>query len=214
MLNQKLINVLAFTAGATIGSLVTWGIVKAKYEKIVQEEVASVKETWARMAREESGECDAEDSEDDEDDSYNDWEDEEADDEEWDEGTLIDYRKLTKEYKNGGEGEGDDEAEYVNGPQVITPEEFGDGNYGHSLYVLTYYTDGVLANDWDEVFDIEETIGEESLEHFGDHVEDVVHVRNERLDADYEVVRDCRTYTDVLAANNPQVNAYGNRRPS
>ena len=38
--------VLLFTAGAAIGSAVTWMLVKTKYEKIAQEEIDSVKEEY------------------------------------------------------------------------------------------------------------------------------------------------------------------------
>ena len=43
----KFINVLMFAVGAAIGSAVTWKVVKAKYEKIVQEEIDSIKEAFA-----------------------------------------------------------------------------------------------------------------------------------------------------------------------
>ena len=210
-MNQRFINVIAFAVGAAVGSLVTWKVVKDKYERIVQEEIASVKETWARMARENSDESDGESEDDSEDDGEDD-EDEPEDDEEdedFDESDYIQYNKLAGSYKHDGEGEGDDEVPYINGPYLITPEEFGNGvGSEHELHSITYYSDGVLADDWDVILDLDDTIGEESIEHFGDHVDDVIHVRNERLQADYEVVRDDRTYTDVLATR-PQAKAYG-----
>lgn len=206
-MKKTLINVLLFTTGAAIGSLVTWKFVKTKYEQILQEEIDSVKETWARQmgSKNNNGirrQNEGESSEDELDNGY-------------DDAVMTDYSALAGEYghpsgetaENDEKGDGSGEVPYINGPYVITPDEYGDGNFDHSLYCLTYYSDDVLANDWWETLDIEETIGRDALEHFGDYAEDVVHVRNERLDADYEIVRDHRTYAEVTA-NDPLMRAY------
>ena len=190
-MNQKLFNVLMFATGAAIGSLVTWKVVKTKYERIAQEEIDSVKETWARWRHEDNDDSD----------EYDVYDEEESEENEYDESTQVTYRNLASEY--GREGEGDEEVPIANGPYVIKPEDYADGNYDHDLYCLTYYSDGVLANDWYEKFDVEDTIGEDAIEHFGDYTEDVVHVRNEQTEADYEVVRDSRRYVDVVAALAP-----------
>ena len=198
-------SLLLFTAGAAVGSLVTWKFLKTKYERIAQEEIDSVKEMWGTFDREDDDEDEYIETEDDEDD--------------WDETVVQDYAAITRRYSgasdnksdNDKEGEGDgDGFPYINGPYVISPDEFGDGNFGHALHCITYYADGVLADDWWVELDIEETIGEEAIEAFGKYVDDVVHVRNERLQADYEVTRDPRRYEDVLA-NDPLVQMYANR---
>lgn len=205
-MNQKLFNVLLFTAGAAVGSLVTWKIVKDKYERIAQEEIDSVKETWARRNKVDSEDDTASENADVDEEDY----DLRHESPEFNSADYHEYFKLADKYgksgdttENNGEGEGNDEVPYVNGPYVITPNEFGDGNYEHDIHGLTYYADGILANDWDETFDVDDTIGMDALAHFGDYEEDVVHVRNERLNADYEVVRDPRKYVDVVAANSP-----------
>lgn len=207
-MNNKLINVFMFAAGAVIGSLVTWKVVTTKYEQILQEEIDSVKETWARLGSQES-EDDDEISEDTEDDDPDD------EDDDWDDSVKTDYAALASKYSRTStvdtseEGGGDDEVAYINGPVVIKPEEYGDGNYDHSLYCISYYADGILADDWGVKLDIDETIGLESLDHFGDYAEDTLHVRNERLKADYEVVRDPRKYSDVNVVH-PQMSMYEN----
>ena len=214
-MKKKLFNVLLFTAGAAVGSLVTWKVVKTRYERIAQEEINSVKETWARMMREESNETEQTDDQDDDDEDDSDEEEFENDEPEYDQATVIAYHEIANMYKQSGdktendeEGEGgqDEEVPYVNGPVLILPEDFGDGDYDHELYCLTYYADGVLADDWGKKYDVDETIGEDSIEHFGEYVEDVIHVRNERLNADYEVARDPRNYADVIQ-NNPPMSA-------
>ena len=206
-MNKKLFNILLFATGAAIGSLVTWKVVKTKYEQIIQEEIDSFKETYALCM---GGKTDKHDSSEeeiqDEDDEY------EADPSE-----MTDYAALASRYgrsskentENTEEGGGDDEVPYINGPYVIEPKDFGDGNYDHECHCINYYADGVLADDWGVVLDIDETIGDDALKHFGDYAEDVVHVRNERLKRDYEVACDPRNYSDVMA-NDPLMAMHAN----
>lgn len=198
-MKKTIINVLLFTTGAAIGSLVTWKVVKTKYERIAQEEIDSVKETWARLM------CEGDN------DTFEDDIDEEEADEYDDSSVMADYTTLAGKYsrtsdaevENGKEGEEDYEVPIMNGPYVITPDEYGDGNCDHNLCCITYYSDDVLADDWGVVLDIEDTIGRDALEHIGDFAEGVVHVRNEQLQIDYEVVQDARTYTEVMRAVPP-----------
>lgn len=209
-MKNTMINILVFTAGAAIGSLVTWKLVKTKYERIAQEEIDSVKETWARRNKRVH-----EDSNDER--CCGTPEDEEDPEEEYDPAVLTDYAALTRRYTGSSgndtneEGGGDDHDpidDAIPGPYVIEPGEFGNGNFDHELHCITYYADHVLADDWWNVLDIEETIGEEALDHFGDFTEDVVHVRNERLRRDYEVVNDIRRFAEVVAEN-PLAPTYG-----
>lgn len=85
-------------------------------------------------------------------------------------------------------------------PYVIRPEEVGEKeDEGYTFVSLTYYADGVVTDDDDEVMeDLSDTIGEESLQHFGEYEEDSVYVRNDRLKIDYEILMDQRTYEEIL----------------
>ena len=40
--------ILIFAVGVAIGSAVTWKLVKDKYKKLADEEIASVKEVWSK----------------------------------------------------------------------------------------------------------------------------------------------------------------------
>jgi hypothetical protein len=83
-------------------------------------------------------------------------------------------------------------------PYVISPDEFGEF-YDYEKISLTYYADQVLADEDDElVEDIEETVGFESLNAFGEYEDDSVFVRNDRLKCDYEILLDQRKYSDVI----------------
>lgn len=81
-------------------------------------------------------------------------------------------------------------------PYVISPEEFGEMN-DYEKISLTYYANGILADENDEVIDdIEETVGD-ALEHFGEYEDDSVFVRNEENMCDYEILFDQRNFSEI-----------------
>lgn len=82
---------------------------------------------------------------------------------------------------------------------IIPPEEFGT-NAGYEEISLTYYSDGVVADDDENIMsdeEIEKTIGFESLKHFGEYEPDSVFVRNDHIRADYEILQDERSYEEA-----------------
>lgn len=171
-----------FIAGAAVGSLVTWKLVKTKYEQIANEEIESVKETFSKRYSEKVNEDKPE---------------KEAD---VNANDIAAYNELLEklEYANidvdalikkGG-------STVIDRPFVISPDEFGeDPNY--ETVSLTLYADGVLTDEDDTIVDdIEGLVGEDSLTHFGEYEDDSVFVRNDDLETDYEILRDLRNYTD------------------
>lgn len=216
MMNKKLFNVIVFTVGAAIGSAVTWKVLKTKYEQIANEEISSVREEYASLMvkiknrlQESATYVDPEEDEvtaDEEDDYYPDDDERDFTDQEK---AQIDYYKITTKYrgseddeneKEGDEGDGDD-VPYINGPYVISPEEFNSSPPGFNAQPLDYFADGVLADNWGVKLDLDETIGEDALDHFGEYVDDIVYVRNERTEIDYEVTKDPRTYDEAVQIN-------------
>ena len=223
MNRDMLIKAFIFTAGAAIGSVVTWKVIKTKYEQISKEEIESVREEYQRLTKIMRMEIDAcrkataahtkdkdavdEDEDENENDGYPYDDDRDFTEKEKEQ---VEYYKITSRYrgsynenneiKEEGEENGDDEVPYINGPYVITPDEFASSPPGYNACPLDYYKDGILADGWGVQMDIEETIGEEALGHFGEYVDDIVYVRNERLELDYEVTQDPRTYKEAERA--------------
>jgi hypothetical protein len=106
----------------------------------------------------------------------------------------VDYANLANVYATNKEGG----PAIVQKPEVITPAEFGE--FGYPTSSLTYYADGVLEDEYFDVIpyeDIDNMIGLESLTHFGEFEDDSVFVRNDRLETDFEILRDPRNYSDV-----------------
>ena len=218
MNRDMLVKAFIFTAGAAIGSVVTWKVIKTKYEQISKEEIESVREEYQRLTKIMRMEIDAcrkataahtkvDDAVDEDDADYPDDDDRDFTEKEKEQ---VEYYKITSRYRGSyeensenneeGEEDGDDEVPYINGPYVITPEDFASSPPGYNCCPLDYYKDGVLADGWGVPMDIEETIGEEALDHFGEYVDDIVYVRNERLELDYEITRDPRTYKEAERA--------------
>ena len=174
-------NVFIFAAGVAIGSAVTWKIVKTKYEQIANEEIESVKERFRnrQMPVDDKTETDAENAKE----PCNEY------DKILDDNGYRNYSDTDKSKK--------EEKENMNGPYVISPDEFDENDY--ETESLTYYADGVLTDMYDNVIsddDIDYLIGKDSLNHFGEFEEDSVFVRNDENKTDYEILRDLDNYYD------------------
>lgn len=201
-MKSKITNVIVFAVGAAIGSVVTWKVLEAKYEKLVQAEIESIRETFGEEQPEE---------EDDESDTGSDgsfkqinWEDLEDLDEEDDDDTVdqTEYERLTRNYTNE---KGGAEMPRASQPYVIAPEDFGEFDDYHQIE-LTYYADGILEDaEGNIVTDVDELIGEKSLYTFGEYEEDAVHVRNDYLQTDFEILRDTKTYSEARSISPKRV---------
>lgn len=191
---NKFAGIAAFIAGAAVGSVTTWYLVKTKYEQIAQEEIDSVKEAFCSTPCEEENDYTDDEEEDSSDEIHTPVVAEKPSIEEY--VAMVEDRGYTK-YSDSEKKEVQ-HMEVNKKPYVIPPEEFGEiDDYGTCS--LTYYADKVLADELDEMVEnIEDAVGFESLTHFGEYEDDSVHVRNERLKCDYEILLDSRKYVDVL----------------
>ena len=185
--------VLAATSGLAVGGAAGWFFTKRHYENLVETRItAELKRFYdlrdARMA------ADAEKNEDDVE------KPEEA--EEFDRSKVV-YENLTESYVNetlektrysqvwkGDVRDAKTAPPSPNEPFLIDEEAWGVGVPGYGSESLSYYLDGdLLINDESEVLDIDEFIGQHSLEEFR-HFEtqdDIIFVRNPKLGMDYEV---------------------------
>ena len=187
-MNRKLNSILLFAAGAAVGSLVTWRYFKSKYE-VVEDEIEEETEEAEGEYKEENLE---------------------------DLGSKLNYKKPPlKEYGKMVEDNGyvpkthreEVEEEIANGewgdkdvyePYIIRPEEYGE-LHAYETLSLNYYADGVLTDELDNpIEDVESLVPADFADHFGEYEDDVVHVRNDNLECDYEILRDLRKFTDVV----------------
>lgn len=192
-MNNKFKNFIIFVAGAATGSVVTWKLLKTKYERIAQEEIDSVKEVFSR--KDISPKKKVEDKP------------ETPDAKVESKPSVASYMEYTSNlgYTDYSDLSGKDEEKPTSSvkPYVVHPDEFGFAE-GYDIINLTYYADGVLADDADEVVDdIEGTIGEASLRRFGEFEPDAVHVRNDVRKAEYEILRVRETYSEATGHPGP-----------
>lgn len=192
-MNRTLTNLFVFAAGAVIGSVATWKLVKTKYEKIADQEIESMREYYRKKSIEDKNS------------SINKVEESLKSVKETVEKASVDHKeyvKLSNRYtsqqltKPETRLEEEDEEEMTE-PYIITPEEFSDSDY--STETLTYYADGVIEDDYEDIWseeEIEDTIGSDFASHFGEYEADSVYVRNDYKEIDYEILRDERKYSE------------------
>ena len=176
---------LIFAIGAAVGSIVTWKLVKTKYEKICDEAIEDVKKVYSQRK------SNAEELRNQASELLNEVRKENAKKD--DDQDLEEYEKITTNYMNEKE---EDDMTYE--PHVIPPDDFGE-KFGYDTVSLTYYADGILTDIYDNIIeDVDDLVGEDSLNHFGEYEDDSVFVRNDAKETDYEILRDERTYSDVM----------------
>ena len=200
-------NALIFLGGAVIGSALTYLIVKDKYEKIIDEEIQSVKKEYAK--------------------SYEAKKTVEALNEtktkilenvmskasmvgvglyEKQTEAPVNYNVFSKPRPEIEEDAGNEEeipdyaghpTEGIAGvPYTISPELFVNDKKRFDKITLEYYegNDMLIEEMSNEPVDIDESIGRDSLRMFGEFERDLVYVRNERLETDYEVFHHSGSY--------------------
>lgn len=199
----------AFVAGLTIGAAGAWYYLKDKYAKLAEEEIASVKAAYAKREKPTT--------------------EEKADRllanikdgeqtletvslvnaaKNMDKGSITEYTQRLQEagYKDYSRTI-DEKPSGTPGevPYVISPDEFGEFE-DYTKVSLTYFADGVLADECGEIVDdVEEIIGD-GLDHFGEYEDDSVFVRSDAKRCDYEILKDLRDFSDFKKKNFPPNN--------
>ena len=174
-MSNKALYFVTFAIGALAGSVATWQYAKKKYDKLIQEEIDSVKAAFTGLQQSEpelGDTCEKPTKEE----------------------VIADQKEFTTIAKQYDPSNNSKEVSHLT---VISPEEFG-GLSSYSIYSLTYFAgDKTLCDDSGEVLDIEETIGLDAIDCIGDYEDDAVHVRDTQARIDYEVLLDPRKYSEV-----------------
>lgn len=181
-MNDKLSSVIIFCGGVFIGGFLTWDFFKTKYEKIADEEIASVKETFKHREPRPDKNYKVEEALKGNDAYIN----------IIDSNSYRNYSNIAIETDKKG-GTADMELKQ---PYVITPEQYED-NVDYTKVSLTWYSDEVLEDDWGNVLDPDDVIGSDALKTFGQYEKDSVFVRDDDEQIDYEVLLDTRSYKET-----------------
>lgn len=195
-MNTKLTSALIFVGGAAIGSIVTWQLVKESYRKLAEQEIASVREYYRGR--------------------YEGPQQSEPTKGETNKPAYLSKREITKEetemvntYSDLAKPyispDNEQEIEYETEPYVISPDLFGELD-GYATMSLTYYADGVLADDQGNVMhDADDVVGKDFAEHIGDYEPDAVHIRSDWNQCDYEILAVTDKYADISNKNPHQM---------
>ena len=175
MNNVKLF--LAFVSGAAVGSVVAWKMLEEKYKRIADEEIESVKEVYNKKINKQN--------------------EKKVDKQETSKEKIYENTVGSLGYKR--ESYKEEERDMVENAKVyvIPPESFGETDF--ETVSLSYYADKVLVDDTkhEVITNVDELVGRNSLETFGEYEDDSVFVRNENLKKDFEILLDMRNYSDV-----------------
>lgn len=82
-------------------------------------------------------------------------------------------------------------------PYAITSEEYHRNERGYFQEMLFYYSDDIVANINDEQINVDDTIGREALHILDEGMGDVLYIRNEKMETEWEINNDPRTYKEV-----------------
>lgn len=176
-----------FMAGAAAGASVTWLCLRKYYANIAQEEIDSVKETYARAEKP----VQPDDGDD----------------------TKIKKEMLdiiNTHYAQVDNRNNSDYTAYSAGvdldkesfdpdissePYVIPLDECGEAPE-YSIAELTYFVlDDILVDGFGEIVeDPDILVGKNFKDHFGEYEDDSVFVRNEQLKCDFEILKDLDNY--------------------
>lgn len=167
---------LAFSAGAIVGAAISWRYAKEKYERKASDDIReSLRQNRARTAESEEVATEV--------------------DEPTEEDEAVEYTDILK-----NNGYAADPApittHVVEKPYVISPVDFGEFE-DYQRISLTCYADNVVTDtDGNVIDDVDDIIGEESLQHFGEYEDDSVFVRNDMRRCDFEILRVDENYSN------------------
>lgn len=214
-MNKSIFGVIGFVLGAAAGSLVTWKLVEKKYMDMADDEIRSVKEMYrskivnsevldeknddmfiAREAPEFTVSMELTDEGKQLVDKLNNLTATYASDDEKPDYTAY---SQAKEKHNVFDDAMPEEPEVKHDePYIIDPTEFGEFSE-YEQRELTYYKDGVICENDTDMIDPYDIFGDLDVgDHFGEYENDRVFVRDDRRQVDYEILRDERTFMEVL----------------
>lgn len=214
-MNKSIFGVIGFVLGAAAGSLVTWKLIEKKYMDMADDEIRSVKEMYrskivnsevldetnedmfvaqkgpeftVSMALTDEGKQLI--------DKLNNLTTTYVSDDEKPDYTAY---SQAKEKHNVFDDAMPTEPEVKHDePYIIDPTEFGEFSEYEQIE-LTYYKDGVICENDTDMIDPYDIFGDLDVgDHFGEYENDRVFVRDDKRQVDYEILRDERTFMEVL----------------
>lgn len=213
-MNNTVNNMIIFVVGTLLGSATTYFVVKKKFETEKENEIKEMREYYTKREEiiSENADKEVDILKQEIESMRQDTEEQTSVDEE----ELEEYRNIVSQYNHpeyadalvrkrelqmadAKKAEEDMTEERQEPFYIIKPDEFGTID-DYELVNLTWYADGILADEFDNIIgeeEIEERIGSEALIEIGKYLPKFIHVRNDDLEIDYEIGEDPRNYCDI-----------------
>ena len=177
---------LIFAAGLAVGAVTGALVIKNKVLADAKAEVEEVR-AYYRSKQQERGVKEVEETKE----EVKETEETKEETVKFDRNTYINYNKMAREYQTSKD------STFADDPYIIDPEEFGE-NPEYDTMTLTYFADGVLVDDVDDLVDEPDVVvGLENLKVLGDYGASSVYIRNDIYRTDYEVIKDDWNYSDI-----------------
>lgn len=176
--------------GAAAGFAGGWLFFKHKYEKQAEDDIDEIRKYYMEKDLKRQKEHDEVNKK---------YEEIEKDNEKLNEAIeKIEYHKIVKD--DIVEKKEDDEEvkaekeipeeDLPNKPYLISEEEYLEGNNDYEKISLTYFTeDDTLADDMDDMVDVEETISTDVFNQIAESDDRDYYVRNDSVQTDFEVMK-------------------------
>ena len=179
--------IMIFAAGAITGTVVGARLVKKRYEDIANEEIEEIRAYYKEREKEQKAEVEEKEQieepvafSEEEKAEYND----------------IRFKYSTETMLLNEQAESSKSGSFES--YIIDPSEYGnEGQY--ATETLTYFADGVLVNEVDEVIeDWDTTVGRHHIEVFEEFPDaTTVYVRCDWEGMDYEIIKDDWCWSDI-----------------
>lgn len=177
---------LIFAAGLAVGAVAGALVIKNKVLADAKAEVEEVR-AYYRSKQQERGIKETEETKE----EVKETEETKEETVKFDRNTYVNYNKMAREYQTSKD------STFADDPYIIDPEEFGE-NPEYDTMTLTYFADGVLVDDVDDLVDEPDVVvGLENLKVLGDYGATSVYIRNDIYRTDYEVIKDDWNYSDI-----------------
>lgn len=200
-MSNKIVGAIAFSTGVAVGVLGSWRILKKYYTDMANEEIQSVKD----MYKAENNDtvvvttCNAElvrgfkDGVKTSDISVIDGAVNTVKEKCEEIIERCNYRTYSDDPKRDVQ-EGVDFYMERDKPYTIPPEDFSMFEDYDTIF-CDYFADGILADDTGKIImDVDDLVGKENLQKFGEYEDDTIYVRNDQRKIDFEICKDLSAY--------------------
>lgn len=173
-MNNNVKYALIFVAGAVVGAVSAVAIVKNKYESLAQEEIVSIRNYYKEKSQKQE------------------------EPKEGYEELIENNGYVSKEVEEVQDQPVEEIDDRYAAPFIIDLEEYGE-NPSYDTMTLTYFADGVLVDDVDDLIDHPDSVvGLDNLKIFEEYDGcTAIYVRNDLWKMDFEVIKDDWNWSDI-----------------